>query len=136
MVRVTVRCPADGVVEVTVRDLESVVVRSGSDVEATYRCPRCGSRVLVTSELPAGLVRWAACQACSAAAASETRPGAPQPRAAGAATSTARHQDAYMEYFRLELASTRYVDEMVALMRAGERRRLDRSRRERTSAKR
>jgi hypothetical protein len=126
--RLTVRCPADGVIEVTVRDLETVVVRSGQDVEATYRCPACGSPVRVTSELSSGLLVWATCSAgCPGSSDSGITVRGARSTALFAEPSATAHDEAYMEYFRRELASTWCVEDMVALMRAAERRRFDRS---------
>jgi hypothetical protein len=119
--RVTVSCPADGVVEVTVRDLDLVVVRSGSDVQATYRCPLCGSPVLVGSELSCDLIAWVAAHV-------QGSMSIPDERHPGECRRGARvWDDAYVEYFRRELAAADAVEDMVALMDLGERRRQDRT---------
>ena len=121
--RLTVRCPADGLIEVTVRDLELVVVRSGSDVEATYRCPLCGSRVQVGSDLSMSLIDWANSQLSGPSPTCDggcSRVHAPALRAG-------IHDAAYVEYFRRELDGVVGVAEMLALIDVGERRRHDRS---------
>jgi hypothetical protein len=123
--RLTVRCPADGAVEVTVRDLESVVVRSGSDVQATYRCPLCGSPVVVGSEVAPDAIAWMLQHA----------PGCGCPQVSGRAgfrvgessRVTSVYDDAYVEYFRRELAVASTLEPMLALMDIGERRGRDRS---------
>jgi hypothetical protein len=122
--RVTVRCPADGVVEVSLRDLEVVVVRSGSDVQATYRCPLCGSPVVVGSDLEPGFIAWVARQSSCRC----TMPDLCDAEGDGLLPKVVVSQDAYVEYFRRELAGAETVEAMLAMMDLGERRSHVRSR--------
>jgi len=114
--RLTVRCPADGVVEVSLRDLDTVVVRSGSDVEAVYTCPLCGSPITVAADLAPAFVAWANSQGSRWGAESGWQTGEPRGRACSP------RDEAYLEYFRRELAEARTVEDMLALMDAEPRR--------------
>jgi hypothetical protein len=130
--RLTVRCPADGVVEVSVRDLDRVVVRSGSDVQATYRCPLCGSPVVVGADLAPAFIAWAASQMSTRVSdTARTLRDADLRR-----RTVVEREDSYVEYFRRELAIADTVEAMLALMDVGERRACGRSRTRRPSARR
>jgi len=120
-VLVTVRCPADGVVGVSVADLRTVVVRSGSDVEVTYACPLCGSPIVIPASVDPGLSALAGPLGCRRIAV----PGEARLRVPpiSAARPLRRREDrpridAYAEYFRRELAHADTVDAMVAEMDA------------------
>lgn len=114
---VTVRCPADGVVGVSVADLMTVLVRSGSDVELTYACPSCGSPIVVSASVEPGLTALAGdlrtCRVpltggsrrseCAVAVPCPLRRREDGPRIA-----------AYAEYFHRELAHADTADAMLA----------------------
>lgn len=121
---VTVRCPADGVVGVSVADLRTVVVRSGSDVEVTYACPRCGSPIVLCASVDAGLA------ALAGPIERHRVPVAGAPGRAGSEPASAcsvrcredrPRIEAYVEYFRQELARADTVDAMLAQMDAPRR---------------
>jgi hypothetical protein len=114
--RLTVRCPADGVVEVSLRDLDTVVVRSGSDVEATYSCPLCGSPITVAADLAPAFVAWASSRGSRWGSGSGWE-DASLPDRAGSC-----RDEAYLEYFRRELAAVRTVEDVLALIDVGPRR--------------
>jgi hypothetical protein len=123
-VLVTVRCPADGVVGVSVADLRTVVVRSGSDVEVTYACPLCGSPIVLSASVEPGLAALAG----PAGGCRIPVPGATRKRALERLSSRPLRRredrpriDAYAEYFRRELAHTDTVDAMIAEMDARRR---------------
>lgn len=114
MVIVTARCPVDGPVAITALDIDEVVVRSGSDVRVTIRCPECGSILQFTSNPEPSLLHWAVA-ALKAAAAVEAEcldevgecvPIEHLPPA----------MEAYLEYFRRELSATDTVEQMLVLM--------------------
>lgn len=109
--RVTVECPCDGPVEVTLADLQLIVVCSGSDVRVTYRCPLCGRDIRVTSEPGPHFARWLLSTLAEAAGEAEE-----QERIAE------RSAEAHLEYFRRELALADTVDAMLALIDAGDAR--------------
>src|ERR1035437_1618887 len=49
-------CPTDGTVEVSLDDVDSIVVRSGSDVEVVFVCPVCGERITFAAQVPHALL--------------------------------------------------------------------------------
>ncbi len=121
--RFTVWCAVDGAVEVSVDDVTTVIVRSGSDVEVAFTCPACGAPIAVRAEVPPGLAdllgdAWGDLQSGHAEAwtvpslhGREHSPGMDPARAA--------RIDAYVEYFRRELAAADTVESMVAFMDSG-----------------
>lgn len=106
--RVTVKCPCDGSVEVTLADLELIVVCSGSDVRVTYRCPRCGREILITSEPGPRFARWLLTALAEVEAGPLADPGAE------------KSAEAHLEYFRRELADVDTVEAMLELIDVGD----------------
>jgi hypothetical protein len=115
LVIITMRCPVDGPVAITALDVDEVVVRSGSDVRATIRCPNCGAVLRFTSNPEPGLLHWALGalrEAGEADAVTDEDPHSeelPQP------------MEAYLEYFRRELDATETLDQMISLMDLADR---------------
>lgn len=121
--RFTVWCPIDGAVEVATDDVMTVIVRSGSDVEVAFSCPVCGEPIAVRAQVPpslAGLLgderadprpthseAWVPLQGCGGHAADI------------AAAAASDRIDAYVEYFRRELADADTVDSALAFMDSG-----------------
>lgn len=52
----TVPCPVDGPVDVTLEDIDSVVLREADRADITFVCPHCGSEITVTAIVPAFLL--------------------------------------------------------------------------------
>lgn len=119
----TVWCAIDGAVEVSIDDVTTVVVRSGSDVEVAFTCPVCGSPIAVRAEVPPGLAgllgdAWGDLQSGHAEAWSIPLGCAPdEPEAPDRARSA--RIEAYVEYFRREMADADTVESMLALMDTG-----------------
>jgi hypothetical protein len=126
--RFTVWCAVDGAVEVSIDDVTTVIVRSGSDVEIAFTCPVCGTPIAVRAEVPPGLAgllgeAWGDLQSGHAEAwnvpvtyervAVDSVSGSPVD-----AVEAARIE-AYVEYFRREMAAADTVESMVAFMDAG-----------------
>ena len=119
----TVWCAVDGAVEVSIDDVTTVIVRSGSDVEVAFICPVCGAPIAVRADIPPGLA------GLLGEAWGDMRSGHPEAwvvptvrRAVDAASGNAdesRRIDAYVEYFRRELAAADTVESMVAFMDTG-----------------
>ncbi|HEY5517568.1 MAG TPA: hypothetical protein VIL15_04845 [Coriobacteriia bacterium] len=122
--RFTVWCAVDGAVEVSIDDVTTVVVRSGSDVEVAFTCPICGTPVAVRAEVPPGLAgmlgdAWGDLQsghteAWSAPVTYQKVAIEPMRDA-----SQASRIDAYVEYFRREMAAADTVESMIEFMDAG-----------------
>jgi len=48
----TVVCPVDGPVDVDVTDIASIVVRGEDNVDVVFACPRCGTDIRITAQVP------------------------------------------------------------------------------------
>lgn len=122
--RFTVWCPVDGAVEVATDDVMTVIVRAGSDVEVAFSCPVCGDPIAVRAQVPPSL----------AGLLGDVRadPGLPHseawvplqahPKRSTERIEVARASDrieAYMEYFRRELADADTVETMLVFMDSG-----------------
>lgn len=122
--RFTVWCPLDGAVEVSADDVTTVVVRSGSDVEVAFGCPICGRPIAVRAQVPPGLsgllgAGWGDPQSRHPEAwvfgqADPTVSAVGPPAECGPV-----HIDAYIEYFRRELADADTVESMLTFMDTG-----------------
>jgi hypothetical protein len=122
--RFTVWCAVDGAVEVSIDDVTTVIVRSGSDVEVAFTCPVCGAPIAVRAEVPPGLAgllgeAWGDLQSGHTEA--WTVPVLYDRDGGELALdpALAARIDAYVEYFRRELAAADTVESMVAFMDAG-----------------
>lgn len=116
LVIITMRCPVDGPVAITALDVDEVVVRSGSDVRATIRCPHCGAVLRFTSNPEPGLLHWALGALRDAAEMEvETEDEAPD------AEELPEPMEAYLEYFRRELDATDTLEQMISLMDLADR---------------
>ena len=120
----TVWCAVDGAVEVSIGDVTTVIVRSGSDLEVAFTCPVCGAPIAVRAEVPtglAGLLGDAWDDLRSGHVEAWAVPAARRPdesdRAVDAGES--RRIDAYVEYFRRELEAADTVESMLTFMDAG-----------------
>lgn len=122
--RFTVWCAVDGAVEVSIDDITTVIVRSGSDVEVAFTCPACGAPIAVRAEVPPGLAgllgdAWGDLQSGHAEA--WAVPGELGPDEGGPADDPdeSKRIDAYVEYFRRELAAVDTVESMVEFLDTG-----------------
>lgn len=52
----TVACPIDGAVEVSLEDIDNVVLRESDRADITFVCPHCGAEIRVTAVVPAFLM--------------------------------------------------------------------------------
>lgn len=119
--RFTVWCAVDGAVEVSIDDVTVVIVRSGSDVEVAFTCPVCGAPIAVRAEVPPGLAdllgdAWGDRQSGHSEA--WTVPVRYERADVDLLDDSARI-DAYVEYFRRELADADTVESMVSFMDSG-----------------
>lgn len=51
-----IACPVDGPVEVSIEDIDTVVIREPEDAEVIFTCPECGSEISVTVRIPSFLM--------------------------------------------------------------------------------
>jgi hypothetical protein len=121
-------CPNDGVVDVGLENVASIVVRGDETLEVVFACPRCGADLKVLAQVPKMLL---ATLEDAVVVDEETgehvvsidglvQRGLLPPEVAGAMQHTAEPQadeemiDRYCEYFRRQLASTTSVEAMLA----------------------
>jgi hypothetical protein len=121
-------CPNDGVVDVGLENVASIVVRDDETLEVVFACPRCGADLKVLAQVPKmllatledavvvdeatgehtvsieGLVR----RGLLPPEVTENARRAPEPQADDAMI------DRYCEYFRRQLATTGSVEAMLA----------------------
>jgi len=115
-----ITCPVDGTVQVTLEDIDTVVIRETDRADITFVCPECGTEITVTAVVPSFLL--AAIEALA-----EDNEGVAQfdgmtvTPAVVAVDRDAWHTeddvaDAYCEYFRRQLAHVDCVEDAVAEM--------------------
>ena len=122
-----IECPIDGPVEVSLEDIESVVVREPEQADIVFTCPTCGSEVAVTIRVPSFLL--AAIESLAEEAGGQAFPLASMVALTievegavdeEAPADNAERDDAYCEYFRRQLQSITCVDDMLAQIDSGE----------------
>lgn len=108
-------CPTDGTVTVGLDDIDSIVVRSGSDVEVELVCPLCGGRISLAARVPRELLEvldeaWVRVD--------DGEPSMIKLRREGSEAEEAQpandHIDAYCEYFRRELSQVETAADILA----------------------
>jgi hypothetical protein len=52
----TVACPIDGQIEVSLEDVDNVVLRDSERADITFVCPHCGTEITVSAIVPAFLM--------------------------------------------------------------------------------
>lgn len=125
----TITCPVDGPIEVSLEDIDTVVLREPEQAEVVFACPVCGTDIKVIVRIPQFLM--AAIEAMAADTESYVAPLASL--VALAAEADAReharvipdHEDgaldaeeagrieAYCEYFRRQLADVTDVEDAL-----------------------
>jgi hypothetical protein len=116
-------CPTDGTVEVDLEDVDSIVVRSGSDVEVVFVCPVCGRHITFAAQIPHALLAglddaWVRVEDREASATTLRRESGPEVTSPSADVPLVEDSsvESYCEYFRRELAEAETVEAMLALM--------------------
>jgi len=115
-----ITCPVDGTVQVSLEDIDTVVIRDADRADITFVCPECGTEITVTAVVPSFLL--AAIEALA-----EDNEGVSQYDGMTVVASVAelgQHElrgdqditDAYCEYFRRQLAHVDCVEDAVAEM--------------------
>lgn len=118
-------CPTDGTVEVGLDDIDSIVVRSGSDVEVTFVCPVCGDLVALVAQVPHALLAtlddaWVRIDEGEPRLVTLRRNRSVAVHEVPSLRSGDDRVDSYCEYFRRELAGVVTVDDMLAEIDARE----------------
>jgi hypothetical protein len=52
----TITCPIDGAIEVSLEDIDNVVLREADRADITFVCPHCGTEVTVSAVVPSFLL--------------------------------------------------------------------------------
>ncbi|HET6351551.1 MAG TPA: hypothetical protein VFG89_05420 [Coriobacteriia bacterium] len=122
----TITCPIDGLVDVSLEDIDNVVLREADHADITFVCPHCGSEIKVTAIVPAFLL--AAIEALSEEGDSDAPAGfsiIPASHFDDGETervAVALHDeesvefDAYCEYFRRQLEDVDCVEDALREM--------------------
>jgi len=118
-----ITCPVDGTIQVSLEDIDTVVIRDADRADITFVCPECGTEITVSAVVPSFLL--AAIEALAednegvsqydgmtvvAGVADVAAPGNDAQRADQDIT------EAYCEYFRRQLAHVDCVEDAVAEM--------------------
>lgn len=115
-----ITCPVDGTIQVSLEDIDTVVIRDADRADITFVCPECGTEITVTAVVPSFLL--AAIEALA-----EDADGVSQydgmtvvagVRVLGQSDRRAEQDitEAYCEYFRRQLAHVDCVEDAVAEM--------------------
>ena len=115
-VEFVIECPVDGPVEVSLEDIDTVVLREPEQADIVFTCPTCGTEIGVSVRVPAFLL--------SAIESLAEETGGHQGPLAGMLSFTVEVEsaeepediaqaDAYCEYFRRQLASVASVEDML-----------------------
>jgi len=115
-----ITCPVDGTIQVSLEDIDTVVIRDADRADITFVCPECGTEITVSAVVPSFLL--AAIEALAedsegmsqydgmTVVAGIAAPGQGEQRADQDIT------DAYCEYFRRQLSHVDCVEDAVAEM--------------------
>lgn len=123
-----ITCPVDGPIEVTVEDIDTVVLREPEEAEVIFACPECGTEISVVVRIPSFLM--AAIEAMAADNDSYVAPLASLVAMAAEADAAQEGRgdrsvplvvevaeeeriDAYCEYFRRQLAEIDDVEDAL-----------------------
>ena len=124
-----ITCPIDGSIDVSLEDIDTVVLREPEQAEVVFRCPECGSEVSLFVRIPSFLL--AAIEAMAEDGGGQMAPLAgiiglsaesfesEEPVAEfelsdlGDKVEDAERIDSYCEYFRQQLAGIDCVDDVL-----------------------
>jgi hypothetical protein len=119
-----ITCPVDGPIEVTIEDVDTVVLREPEQAEVIFTCPECGTEISVMVRIPSFLM--AAIEAMAeeggsqvvpiagiVALASEIDPGDDE-------RSDDERIEAYCEYFRRQLTDVSNAEDILREIGCGD----------------
>jgi hypothetical protein len=109
-------CPVDGPVEVSLEDIDTVVLREPEQADIVFTCPSCGTEIGVSVRIPAFLLS-------AIESLAEETGGYAEPLAGMVAlsievegvdeTEALERSEAYCEYFRRQLADVICVEDAL-----------------------
>jgi hypothetical protein len=114
-----ITCPVDGPIEVSVEDIDTVVLREPEEAEVIFACPECGTEISVMVRIPSFLM--AAIEAMAEDGGGYVAPLASLVAMAAEADAQGTELvvesedriDSYCEYFRRQLADVSCVDDVM-----------------------
>lgn len=118
-------CPVDGQIDVGVEDIDSVVVRGGSDVEVVFSCPTCGRKISMAAQVPHALMAsldegWVRVDGADRLVSLRREVASPDGSPESEDAEPDDRIESYCEYFRRELAVIGTVDEVLSEIDAHE----------------
>lgn len=116
-VQFVIDCPVDGAVEVSLEDIDTVVLREPERADVIFTCPTCGTEVGITVRIPAFLLSALESIAEETGALSggtaEIVAFAVSVEETDDAAACVERSEAYCEYFRRQLAGVDTVEEAL-----------------------
>ncbi len=115
-----ITCPVDGPVEVSLEDVDTVVLREPERAEIVFNCPECGSEISVVVRIPSFLM--AAIEAMAEDGGGHVAPLASVMAMAveiedsEVSVEDDERFDAYCEYFRRQLSDVETVSDILREM--------------------
>ncbi len=118
MMEFTINCPIDGLITVSLEDIDTVVLRDAEHADITFVCPHCGSEIAVSAVVPSFLL--AAIEALAEDTEGSGSPfagiveivsGEDLPEAPTGIDDPVA--DAYCEYFRRQLSHVESVEDAL-----------------------
>lgn len=133
----TINCPVDGMVEVAIEDIDTVVLRAPERAEIIFSCPKCGIGVSVMVQIPgfllatidslspdndaySGSLAGIAALAAGAEISESGSRSSGEPSAGEGTPDQEARIDAYCEYFRRQLSGIDDVKDMLREMSSAE----------------
>jgi hypothetical protein len=114
-VQFVIECPVDGPVEVSLEDIDTVVLREPESADIVFACPCCGLEIEVTVRVPAFLL--SAIESLAEEAGGHMAPVAGMMALSvefeGNDALAEEREDAYCEYFRRQLDSIECVEDVL-----------------------
>ncbi len=110
-----IECPVDGPVEVSLEDIDTVVLREPENADIVFACPSCGLEIEVTVRVPSFLL--SAMESLAEEAGGHMAPVAGMMALSvefeGHDEFDQDHEEAYCEYFRRQLDSVGCVEDVL-----------------------
>ncbi len=114
-VQFVIECPVDGPVEVSLEDIDTVVLREPENADIVFACPSCGLEIEVTVRVPSFLL--SAMESLAEEAGGHMAPVtgmmALSVEFEGHDGLDQDHEEAYCEYFRRQLDAVGCVEDVL-----------------------
>lgn len=117
VVQFVIECPIDGPVEVTLEDIDTVILREPEQADMVFTCPHCGAEIAISVRIPAFLL--SAIESLAEEAGGYSGPLAGmvalsiEMEGAESAEDAEKRAEAYCEYFRRQLLEVHGVEDAL-----------------------